>query len=231
MALNTLRYSPPAPSALAANFDGALRHRETRLLPLPPVADDTSLNATARRYRRTGCWRDGHLQALEATNYLAVLTPSGELRLFDGKPASGSPALRQARQRPSGMRRGSMHQFNDEPMQCAAGQTAVSGLLIQLNQLKPRSVGAQSADPPRERQQQIVQEGDQILCFSRVGSRSVEIRTFIVLNSHLLFIGTGKFASSQLMVEAICARSQLVTLAMKRVDLRQHNDVTSRAAH
>ncbi|MFT7737789.1 UNVERIFIED_CONTAM: sulfur carrier protein ThiS, partial [Salmonella enterica subsp. enterica serovar Indiana] len=27
-------------------------------------------------------------------------------------------------------------QFNDEPMQCAAGQT-VSGLLIQLNQLKP----------------------------------------------------------------------------------------------
>ncbi|WP_139762480.1 sulfur carrier protein ThiS, partial [Salmonella enterica] len=27
-------------------------------------------------------------------------------------------------------------QFNDEPMQCAAGQT-VSGLLIQLNLLKP----------------------------------------------------------------------------------------------
>ncbi|MDI4702761.1 hypothetical protein MJI37_31420, partial [Salmonella enterica subsp. enterica serovar Cerro] len=35
----------------------------------------------------------------------------------------------------------------------------------------------------------------------------------------------GKFASSQLMVEAIRASgSQLVTLAMKRVDLRQHND-------
>ncbi|MFG6021430.1 thiazole synthase [Salmonella enterica subsp. enterica serovar Montevideo] len=43
-------------------------------------------------------------------------------------------------------------------------------------------------------------------------------------NSHL-FTGTGKFASSQLMVEAIRASgSQLVTLAMKRVDLRQHND-------
>ena len=42
--------------------------------------------------------------------------------------------------------------------------------------------------------------------------------------SHL-FTGTGKFASSQLMVEAIRAcGSQLVTLAMKRVDLRQHND-------
>ena len=40
-------------------------------------------------------------------------------------------------------------------------------------------------------------------------------------DSHL-FTGTGKFASSQLMVEAIRAcGSQLVTLAMKRVDLRQ----------
>lgn len=43
-------------------------------------------------------------------------------------------------------------------------------------------------------------------------------------DSHL-FTGTGKFASSQLMMEAIRASgSQLVTLAMKRVDLRQHND-------
>ena len=43
-------------------------------------------------------------------------------------------------------------------------------------------------------------------------------------DSHL-FTGTGKFASSQLMVEAIRASgSQLVTLAMKRVDLHQHND-------
>ena len=43
-------------------------------------------------------------------------------------------------------------------------------------------------------------------------------------DSHL-FTGTGKFASSQLMMEAIRASgSQLVTLAMKRVNLRQHND-------
>lgn len=42
--------------------------------------------------------------------------------------------------------------------------------------------------------------------------------------SHL-FTGTGKFASSQLMTDAIHASgSQLVTLAMKRVDLRQRND-------
>lgn len=45
-----------------------------------------------------------------------------------------------------------------------------------------------------------------------------------IFDSHL-FTGTGKFASPQLMVEAIReSGSQLVTLAMKRVDLRQHND-------
>ncbi len=50
-------------------------------------------------------------------------------------------------------------------------------------------------------------------------------------DSHL-FTGTGKFASSQLMVEAIRASgSQLVTLAMKRVDLRQHNDAILRTAY
>lgn len=43
-------------------------------------------------------------------------------------------------------------------------------------------------------------------------------------DSHL-FTGTGKFASPALMIDAIRASgSQLVTLAMKRVDLRQHND-------
>ncbi|AIJ09218.1 MULTISPECIES: thiazole synthase [Edwardsiella] len=42
--------------------------------------------------------------------------------------------------------------------------------------------------------------------------------------SHL-FTGTGKFASPQVMLEAIRASgSQLVTLAMKRVDLRGHRD-------
>lgn len=43
-------------------------------------------------------------------------------------------------------------------------------------------------------------------------------------SSHL-FTGTGKFASPEVMVDAIRASgSQLVTMAMKRVDLRNHND-------
>lgn len=43
-------------------------------------------------------------------------------------------------------------------------------------------------------------------------------------SSHL-FTGTGKFSSAQVMIEAIRASgSQLVTMAMKRVDLRNHND-------
>lgn len=43
--------------------------------------------------------------------------------------------------------------------------------------------------------------------------------------SSRLFTGTGKFASPQVMVDAIRASgSQLVTMAMKRVDLRNHND-------
>lgn len=51
-------------------------------------------------------------------------------------------------------------------MQCAAGQT-VSGLLIQLNQLKPgAALALNQQNLPREQwQQQIVQEGDQILLF------------------------------------------------------------------
>jgi len=43
--------------------------------------------------------------------------------------------------------------------------------------------------------------------------------------SSRLFTGSGKFASPEVMVEAIRASgSQLVTMAMKRVDLRNHND-------
>ena len=57
-------------------------------------------------------------------------------------------------------------QFNDEPMQCAEGQT-VSGLLTELNQLKPGAALAlnQQILPREQWQQQIVQEGDQILLF------------------------------------------------------------------
>ena len=55
---------------------------------------------------------------------------------------------------------------NDEPMQCAAGQT-VSELLTQLNQLKPGAALAlnQQILPREQWEQQIVQEGDQILFF------------------------------------------------------------------
>lgn len=57
-------------------------------------------------------------------------------------------------------------QFNDEPMQCAEGQT-VSGLLTALNQLKPGAALAlnQQILPREQWEQQIVQEGDQILLF------------------------------------------------------------------
>ncbi|ECI0416149.1 sulfur carrier protein ThiS [Salmonella enterica subsp. salamae] len=57
-------------------------------------------------------------------------------------------------------------QFNDEPMQCAEGQT-VSELLTQLNQLKPGTALALNQQIlPRERwRHHIVQEGDQLLLF------------------------------------------------------------------
>ncbi|MGV4202373.1 sulfur carrier protein ThiS [Citrobacter murliniae] len=56
--------------------------------------------------------------------------------------------------------------FNDEPIQCIEGQN-ISNLLVQLNQLKPGTALALNQQIlPRERwEQQIVQEGDQILLF------------------------------------------------------------------
>ncbi len=55
-------------------------------------------------------------------------------------------------------------QFNDEPMQCAAGQT-VSELVTLLNKLKPGAALAlnQQILPREQWQQQIVPEGEQIL--------------------------------------------------------------------
>ncbi len=108
----------------------------------------------------------GTLQALEAIKLLSgIETPSGELRLFDGKPASGAASRCVA---PAAVRyaEGDMQiQFNDEPMR-AAGQT-VSSLLATLNQLKPGAALAlnQQILPREQWQQQIVQEGDQILLF------------------------------------------------------------------
>ncbi|WP_248623431.1 sulfur carrier protein ThiS [Citrobacter koseri] len=57
-------------------------------------------------------------------------------------------------------------QFNDEPMPCADGLSIID-LLTQLNQLKPGAALAlnQQILPREQWEQQIVQEGDQILLF------------------------------------------------------------------
>ncbi|MDA8480434.1 sulfur carrier protein ThiS [Citrobacter sp. Awk 4] len=57
-------------------------------------------------------------------------------------------------------------QFNDEPMQCAVGMS-VTDLLNQLDQLKPGAALAlnQQILPREQWEQQIVQDGDQILLF------------------------------------------------------------------
>lgn len=115
--------------------------------------------------------------------------------------------------------------FNDQPMQCAAGQT-VHELLEQLDQQQAGAALAINHQiVPREQwTQHIVQDGDQILLFQVIAGVEMLHIADKTFDSHL-FTGTGKFASSQLMVEAIRASgSQLVTLAMKRVNLRQHND-------
>lgn len=168
----------------------------------------------------------GTLQALEAIKLLSgIETPAGELRLFDGKSSQwrswrcAAPVV--ARYAEEAMQ----ILFNDQPMQCAAGQT-VHELLEQLDQ---RQAGAalainQQIVPREQWTQHIVQDGDQILLFQVIAGVEMLRIADKTFDSHL-FTGTGKFASSQLMVEAIRASgSQLVTLAMKRVDLRQHND-------
>lgn len=168
----------------------------------------------------------GTLQAPEAIKLLSgIETPAGELRLFDGKssqwrsPLCAAPVV--ARYAEEAMQ----ILFNDQPMQCAAGQT-VHELLEQLDQ---RQAGAalainQQIVPREQWAQHIVQDGDQILLFQVIAGVEMLRIADKTFDSHL-FTGTGKFASSQLMMEAIRASgSQLVTLAMKRVNLRQHND-------
>ncbi len=149
----------------------------------------------------------GTLQALEAIKLLSgIETPSGELRLFDGKTSQWRSwrcvvpaAVRYAE--------GNMQiQFNDEPMQCAEGQT-VSSLLATLNQLKPGAALAlnQQILPREQWRQHIVQEGDQILLFQVIAGVEMLRIADKTFDSHL-FTGTGKFASSQLMVKAIRLR-------------------------
>ena len=109
----------------------------------------------------------GTLQALEAIKLLSgIETPAGELRLFDGKSSQwrsrrcAAPVV--ARYAEEAMQ----ILFNDQPMQCAAGQT-VHELLEQLDQ---RQAGAalainQQIVPREQWAQHIVQDGDQILLF------------------------------------------------------------------
>ncbi len=164
----------------------------------------------------------GTLQALEAIKLLSGETPAGEPDCSTvnepvAQPAAAPVVARYAEEAMQIL-------FNDQPMQCAAGQT-VHELLEQLDQ---RQAGAALAINqqivPREQGATYRAGWRPDPAFSgycRVEMLRIADKTF---DSHL-FTGTGKFASSQLMVEAIRASgSQLVTLAMKRVDLRQHND-------
>lgn len=109
----------------------------------------------------------GTLQALEAIKLLSgIETPAGELRLFDGKSsqwrslACAAPVV--ARYAEEAMQ----ILFNDQPMQCAAGQT-VHELLEQLDQQQAGAALAinQQIVPREQWAQHIVQDGDQILLF------------------------------------------------------------------
>lgn len=77
-------------------------------------------------------------------------------------------------------------QFNDEPMQCAEGQT-VSSLLATLNQLKPGAALAlnQQILPREQWEQQIVQEGDQILLFQVIAGG---LRCYVLPTKRLIHI-------------------------------------------
>lgn len=168
----------------------------------------------------------GTLQALEAIKLLSgIETPAGELRLFDGKSSQWRNWLCAAPVVARYAEEAMQILFNDQPMQCAAGQT-VHELLEQLDQQQAGAALAinQQIVPREQWAQHIVQDGDQILLFQVIAGVEMLRIADKTFDSHL-FTGTGKFASSQLMMEAIRAcGSQLVTLAMKRVNLRQHND-------
>lgn len=115
--------------------------------------------------------------------------------------------------------------FNDEPLKCDDGLT-IAALLEKLRQLKPGTALAlnQQILPREQWEHQQVRDGDNILLFQVIAGVEMLRIADKTFDSHL-FTGTGKFASPQLMVDAIReSGSQLVTLAMKRVDLRNHSD-------
>lgn len=114
--------------------------------------------------------------------------------------------------------------FNDEPMSCDDGLT-VAALLDKLRQLKPGTALALNQQIlPREQwniSRSMKATRSAVSGYRRAEMLRIADKDF---DSHL-FTGTGKFASPQLMVEAIReSGSQLVTLALKRVDLRHHSD-------
>lgn len=114
--------------------------------------------------------------------------------------------------------------FNDEPLACA-DNLSVSALLTQLEQQQPGvALALNQHILPRDRwEDHLLQEGDRVLLF-RLSLEADMLRIADKTFESHLFTGTGKFAP-EVMVEAIRASgSQLVTLAMKRVDLRQRND-------
>lgn len=116
--------------------------------------------------------------------------------------------------------------FNDEPLACA-DNLSVSALLTQLEQqqllaLRWRSINTSC----RATGGKIISCRKAIgSCFFRLSLEADMLRIADKTFESHLFTGTGKFAAPEVMVEAIRASgSQLVTPAMKRVDLRQRND-------
>jgi thiazole synthase len=168
----------------------------------------------------------GTLQALEAIKLLSgMTTPRNTLRLFDARTSNWRNLALQ-RSRTARCAEGGMQiWFNDEPLACA-DNLSVSALLTQLEQLQPGvALALNQHILPRDRwEDHLLQEGDRS-CFFRLSLEADMLRIADKTFESHLFTGTGKFAAPEVMVEAIRASgSQLVTLAMKRVDLRQHND-------
>ena len=113
--------------------------------------------------------------------------------------------------------------FNDEPLQCAEATSVCS---LNWN-------SSCRASRWRSINTSCRANGGKIIfcrkatksCFFRLSLEADMLRIADKTFESHLFTGTGKFAAPEVMVEAIRASgSQLVTLAMKRVDLRQHND-------
>lgn len=116
--------------------------------------------------------------------------------------------------------------FNDEPLACA-DNLSVSALLTQLETSSSRALRWRSINTScRATGGKIISCRKAIgSCFFRLSLEADMLRIADKTFESHLFTGTGKFAAPEVMVEAIRASgSQLVTLAMKRVDLRQRND-------